>query len=128
MREHDRRPDLVKERRASLLIALLRDLGSGHGLDLRGIERIEDRIALLALVRSLARPLCVLLPPRPRAVGGHRRELKLLLLSAEHACRAVRRMPGGAAAHWLIDHIDDVALFDEIFGPALRSFRRPLQL
>src|SRR5262252_2777733 len=114
----------VCRRRTSLLIALLRDLGRDYGLDLRGVERIEDRITLLALGRSLARPLRVLLSPWPRAVGGHRRELELLLLGAEHAGHAVRRMPGGAAAHRLIDHVDNVALFDEIVGPALASVRR----
>ena len=33
-------------------------------------------------------------------------------------------MPGGATAHRLIDHVDDVALLYEILGPSLAPIRR----
>jgi len=56
--------------------------------------------------------------------GLDRGELEFLVGGGEHAGRAVARMRGGAPAHGLVDHVDDVALLDEIFGPALAAVRR----
>src|SRR5215469_2822631 len=122
--QHNRRPDLVEQRCARILIALLRLFVRYDGLDLGGVERVEDRIALLALVRPFSRPLRVLLRLRPGAVGLDRGKLKLLALGGEHAGRPVAGMPGRATAHWLIDHVDDVALLYEILGPSLAPIRR----
>src|SRR5438552_2883557 len=61
VRQHDRGPDLVEQRGAGRLVAALRLLVGAHGLDLRRVEGIEDRVALAALARALARPLRVLL-------------------------------------------------------------------
>src|SRR5262249_53981140 len=105
-------------------IALLRLLVRYDGLDLGGVERVEDRIALLALVRPFSRPLRVLLRLRPGAVGLDRGKLKLLALGGEHAGPPVAGMPGGATAHGLIDHVDDVALLYEILGPSPAPIRR----
>src|SRR6476659_11022532 len=124
MRQHDRRSNLVEQGGAGILIALLRYFVGDHGLDLRGVERIEDRIPLLPLARAVAWPLGMLLrlrPGSPDRIGG---KLEFLLLGGEHARRAVARMPGGAAAHRLVDHVDDVALLDEILGPAFAPIRR----
>src|SRR5262249_23077416 len=81
-------------------------------------------IALLALVRPFSRPLRVLLRLRPGAVGLDRGKLKLLALGGEHAGRPVARLPGGATAQQLIDHVDDVALLDAILRPSLAPILR----
>src|SRR5262249_60582858 len=112
------------QRGAGVLVAPLRLLVGDDGLDLRGVERVEDRIALLALVQSLAWPLRVLLGLRPGPVGLDRGELELLTLGGEHAGRAVAWVPSGATAHRLLDHVDDIALLDEVLGPSLAPVRR----
>src|SRR5580704_3406467 len=81
-------------------------------------------IAGLAFVGAFARPLGVLLASRPSAVGLYRGELKLFVLGGEHARRAVARVVSRAGAHRLVDHVDDVALLDEIFRPALAAVGR----
>ena len=124
MREHDGRTDPVEQCRAGVLVALLRLLVGDNRLDLRCIERIEDRVALAPFVRSVARPLRVFLGLRPSACGLDCSELKLFVRRREHAGRAIAGVPGGAPAHWLVDHVDHVALLDEIFSPALAPVRR----
>ena len=95
-----------------------------HGLDLRRVERVEHRIALLALFRALRPAIACASSPAAKLPLTRCGELELLIRRGEHASRAVARMPGGAAAHRLIDHVDDVALLDEILGPALAPVRR----
>jgi hypothetical protein len=104
-----------------LLLGLFRRY---HGLDLRRVERVEGRIALLAFVGAVARPLRVRLAPGPGTVAFDRGELKLLVLGGKHACRAVARMVGRTPAHRLVDHVDDIAEADEIFRPALAAVGR----
>jgi hypothetical protein len=96
MRQHDRRSNLVEQGGAGILIALLVTSLGDHGLDLRGVERIEDRIPLLPLVRRRLATGYASSPAArfPDRIGG-----KLeFLLGGEHARRAVARMPGGAAS------------------------------
>src|SRR5437867_3559086 len=81
-------------------------------------------ISLASLVLALAWPLRVLLGLRPGPGDRAGGELELLLLRGGHARGAVARMPRGASAHRLIDHVDDVALLDEVVGPALPTVRR----
>src|SRR5262249_42473804 len=121
--QKNRRSDLVEERRTSVLVALLSFLIRQHGLDLCRIERVEDRIALFALVPALARPLRVLLASRPRAVALDRCELELLVLGGEHPRRTVGWVIGRTTAHWLVDHVDDIALLDKKLGPAFAAIR-----
>src|SRR5262249_23622164 len=114
---------LVEERRAGVLVALLGLFVRQHSLDLRRIERVEGRVTLFALVRVLSRPLRMLLASRPGAVALDRRELELLVFGREHPRGAVGWVIGGTTAHRLIDHVDDIALFDKKLGPALRDRR-----
>src|SRR5258706_6797656 len=62
------------------------------------------------------------LGPVPRS--GYCGEQSFQLLSAEHSCCAIGRMPGGPAAHRLLDEIYDVALLDEVVRPSLPAVGR----
>src|SRR5439155_23403398 len=73
--EHHRRADPVQEGWTRVPLAPLRLFGGDDGLDLGSIERIEDRIALLALVRPLALPLRLLICLQAGSVTRNRREL-----------------------------------------------------
>jgi len=63
----------------------------------------------------------MLLASRPGAVALDRRELELLVFGREHPRGAVGWMIGGTTAHRLIDHVDDIALFDKKLGPAFAT-------
>ena len=63
----------------------------------------------------------MLLASRPGAVALDRRELELLVFGREHPRGAVGWVIGGTTAHRLIDHVDDIALFDKKLGPAFAT-------
>ena len=121
MRQHDRRADLVEQRDQRVAVDLLL-LGEAHQRGkLRGVERVEIRIARLAG----AGPLRVVLRLRPLIVALGRdealqRALEIRLRHRPHA----RRPVAGAAARDLIDYVDGIAAAHEILRPAFAAVRR----
>jgi len=55
-------------------------------------------------------------------------ELPFLISRREHAGRTISRMRGRAPARRLVDHVDDIALLDEISAHPLRPSGVPIQL
>ena len=76
--------------------------------------------------------------PNGQSVGSEKYGYKLRWLAAateylrhelaRHPRLAVVRMIGRAPAHRLVDHVDDVALLDEVLRPSLAAIRRSHRL
>ena len=114
-------PDLVEQRDAGVAVDLLLLLEADQRRKLRGVERIERRVARLAG----AGPLRVQLGLRPQieALGRDEALLGPPEVAVGDLALRLREMRRAAARH-LIDHIDRVAAPHEILRPAFAAVRR----